>query len=348
MGLAWATKVWVEDPTQRWQRFARPAATAAFVVVAMLAASGVAALQLHVVQQRNDAARTALAASEDNPCFGAASLAPDAPRCTDVFGPAASLSLTPEDRPWFQDSSCVPSTSPMPMTTCVFSKEPPTRTVALIGDSHAEHWRGALHRVARELNWRVVELFRGGCPATDARVLQFDGEPTDTDGCHSWGQQVADYLAQARPDYVFTSSWAAAETFDGSGSSSAREAGVQGFVDTWTRWVGDGATVFVFRDIPGTGGQYMPECLEAHPGAPVVCSRPRAEVLHPDALTEAAARVHTDRIRLIDMSDFFCDDTTCYSVIGGAIVYWDGDHMSAQFSRTLAPYLLDRMGGGYS
>jgi hypothetical protein len=28
------------------------------------------------------------------------------------------------------------------------------------------------------------------------------------------------------------------------------------------------------------------------------------------------------------------------------VVYWDFDHMTAQYSRSLAPYLLEKIGGG--
>ena len=34
------------------------------------------------------------------------------------------------------------------------------------------------------------------------------------------------------------------------------------------------------------------------------------------------------------------------AVIGGALVYWDANHMSAQFSRTLAPFLLEQVQDG--
>jgi hypothetical protein len=211
--------------------------------------------------------------------------------------------------------------------------------VALVGDSHAEHWRGALHRIAKELNWKIVEILKGACPVTGARVVAFSGKPEDAQACQDWGKQVSRVLTKERPDYIFTSSWAAAMTFEG-----GRAAGVRGFVDTWTRWADSGAKVFVLRDVPGTGHVDIPECLVTHPGRPTDCGQPRTQALPADALTEAAQQIRNDRIRLIDLSSKFCDERTCYAAIGGAIVYWDADHMSAQFSRSLAPFLLDRIG----
>jgi peptidoglycan/LPS O-acetylase OafA/YrhL len=343
IALAWLTKVWVEDTAQRRRLLGRPMVTAAFTAVAMLVVSSVAMLQQHEVGVLAGAARAHLAASQGDACFGAGSRAPGVSGCPDVFGAPVSLTPAPEDRPWFTDPACTITLVPVRVARCQFSNAPPARTVALVGDSHAEHWRGALHRIARELNWKIVEVLKGGCPATSARVLRFDGKRMDTEACHAWGQQASQIVAAEHPDYVFTSSWAAAMTFDGAGGEP-REAGIAGFSDTWTEWAHAGATVFVLRDVPSTGGRDIPECLVTHPGDPTACDSPRAVALAPDALTEAAARLHSARIRLIDMSDFFCDHATCYAAVGGAIVYWDHDHMSAQFSRSLAPYLLDRIG----
>ena len=50
-------------------------------------------------------------------------------------------------------------------------------------------------------------------------------------------------------------------------------------------------------------------------------------------------------VNLVDLSDYFCDARRCYAVIGGASVYYDYDHMSLQFSASLASPLLRRLPG---
>jgi peptidoglycan/LPS O-acetylase OafA/YrhL len=345
IGLAWGTKVLVEDSAQRWRRLAtRPARTAVLTALAMAVVSGVAALQLHDVAQREDAARAELTAAGARPCFGAAALAAGA-ACSDVFGPPVSVSLPPEDQPWFTDPACTVSEGALPIATCRFGSEPPTLRVALVGDSHAEHWRGALHRIARAKNWELIEVLKGGCPATAARVLTFDGNGIDTEACHRWGQGVQELLATDPPDYLFTSSFSSAYTFD-AGGGDPHEAGVEGFADIWTAWAGTGAQVFVVKDIPVAGSRQVPECVATHRTAPVACAHDRAAALPEDAATGALRRVDPAQIRMLDFSDHFCDDSTCYAVVGGALVYWDANHMSAQFSRTLAPYLLEQVDAG--
>jgi hypothetical protein len=154
---------------------------------------------------------------------------------------------------------------------------------------------------------------------------------------------VTDYLAAEPVDDIITSSFVSAFTFGSEDGSSSLEAGADGFVETWTEWADTGARVHVLRDIPRTTLRHVPECLMANATDPLECSRPRSEAVRPDAATAAAERVASDRIRLVDMTDFFCDESTCYTAIGGAVVYWDADHLSAQYSRSLAPYVLQRL-----
>jgi hypothetical protein len=98
--------------------------------------------------------------------------------------------------------------------------------------------------------------------------------------------------------------------------------------------------------VPSTGGVNIPECLALNVGDPLACARPRSEAVQPDAMTVAADMADSDRIQLVDLTDRFCDRKLCYAAIGGAIVNFDRDHMTGSFSRSLAPYLLESIGGG--
>ena len=73
---------------------------------------------------------------------------------------------------------------------------------------------------------------------------------------------------------------------------------------------------------------------------------PRATALPDDELDRAvrltARSAHP--VRLIDLSRYFCDRSTCYAVVGGVPVYFDADHMTLRFGATLAPYLQSALG----
>ena len=49
-------------------------------------------------------------------------------------------------------------------------------------------------------------------------------------------------------------------------------------------------------------------------------------------------------LQAIDMSDMFCADGTCSAVIGNILAYIDNNHITAAYSRTLAPELDVQLG----
>ena len=49
------------------------------------------------------------------------------------------------------------------------------------------------------------------------------------------------------------------------------------------------------------------------------------------------------RVHLIDLTDRFCDRTTCYPVVGDLIVYGDTSHLTTDYAEALAPYLSERV-----
>jgi SGNH domain (fused to AT3 domains) len=82
-----------------------------------------------------------------------------------------------------------------------------------------------------------------------------------------------------------------------------------------------------------------PQCLAVNAGKPQDCSNLRSTVPVDDDRMRAA-RSMSGAVNLVDLSDYFCDARRCYAAIGGASVYDDYDHISMQFSGTLAAALL--------
>jgi peptidoglycan/LPS O-acetylase OafA/YrhL len=349
IGLAWLTKTLVEDPGRQWRFLVRPTVTALATVAAMLVVAGASALIWHRLGVEENAALARIEAMQSDPCFGAAALgALTSQRCADPFRAPHSVSVPAGDVPWFAEPACRPAPGQLEESVCRFSERTPTRTVALVGDSHAQQFRGTVETIAKQRNWEVVEIFRGACTATHARTLGFEGRvwsPDEADQCRAWTDAVDSELARVDPDMVFTSGFVSAMTFDEDPARSATT-GAKGFADAWTDWADRGMDVVVLRDIPTTGGVWMNDCLAVNATNPIACSRPRALAVVPDAISVGADLVASDdRIRFVDFTDHFCDEQRCYAVVGGAIVYFDRDHLTGQFARTLAPFLLEKLAG---
>lgn len=219
------------------------------------------------------------------------------------------------------------------------------RTIALLGDSHAAHWRAAMQDVVKAKGWRGVSLQRAGCPLTTAHpnLPGIDRQQ----GCMEWNRQVRVWIA-AHPgiDTVFTS--AHLQTAIPRAGQSADEARRLGFTSTWKRLLrGAVRHVVVIRGTPrnstGTLG-CVEQALQAGSASPGQdCELPLTYALRTDPLVVAARSLQSPQVQVVDLHDFFCDSAFCYPVVGGALVLRDVSHMTTTFSRSLGPYLLERV-----
>jgi peptidoglycan/LPS O-acetylase OafA/YrhL len=330
------SKRFVEDATRFWPRLKRSsratlmAAGAGMVVIALVSATQVYGAG---VQERGTIAR--LANLLDRPCFGVPAMENRA-KCPDAVTALSVASVTKADAPWGFQPGCRSIAGSVPgAARCYWGSGKPSRVVALVGDSHAEHWRSALHRIAKVKKWSIIEMFAGGCPATYGRSVRFEGHPRDGNRCRLWTTQATATLRALAPDDIITSAYVQQNVFDPVSD------GPDGFKRVWAQWLGF-SRVTVLRDIPTTNYRYGPQCLAVNVGKPLACANPRSKVLIDDAMMRAARSMH-GQVNLVDLSNDFCDAKRCYAVIGGASIYYDYDHMANQFSATFASTLLRRL-----
>jgi hypothetical protein len=243
---------------------------------------------------------------------------------------------------------CQQSLEPSEVRSCDLGEtEAPTRTVALVGDSHATAWFTAFDALGKERGWKVVTFTKSSCPFTTAlRVL-----PEQTDdrqaSCVTWVGGVREALA-AEPDVeeVFVASYSTAYEWRSPGGAptplEGEAAAVAGFGEAWTWLREQGHGVTVLAAVPRTNGENVPNCLAANGNDPEPCEMPREQALPGDVMLAAAEELDDPGVRVVDLSDLFCDDATCYPVVGDVIVFRDYSHLSAEYSTLLVPYLLER------
>ena len=211
--------------------------------------------------------------------------------------------------------------------------------IALVGDSHAWHWRAGVAFVARALHWHGLDSTRTTC--SFSWCIPRAPEPQRA-ACAKWNRAFVRWLRQ-RPEIttVFTSnhpeSVRAAPHQDG---FSAQVAGIKA---AWAALPPTVKHIIVIRDIP-----YMPanvlQCVEdairRRLNAGLSCAQPRARALLRDPDVAAAELVHSRRVEVFDPTRFFCDSHLCYPVVGGALVYRNADHLTETFAASVGPYLL--------
>jgi peptidoglycan/LPS O-acetylase OafA/YrhL len=341
--LAVASKVAVEDPIRRGRALATrrtgytfAGAAAASLVVLAMTNLGTDHVQAKI---RADAAQTAQVLEHKPPCFGAAARDP---RRT-CKNPTLSREVvpTPVQAPKMDNSPCRMVESRGRMRVCAFGADaaPGVRTVALIGDSHASHWRAALDVVVRRKGWRGLSVTHSGCPFSAATAVI--AEPGKTE-CVEWKRDVRAWLARhPEVDTVFFGEHSGGTVVVPHGSTEWR-AQVNGYTNAWRALPATIKHVLVFRDNPkmrATTLGCVERALEKHHDAGRSCAQPRGRALEHDPAASAAAHIHRRGVRTIDLTRLLCDRRLCFPVIGGALVYKDIHHLTAVFSGTLGPYV---------
>ncbi|HEX2088098.1 MAG TPA: SGNH hydrolase domain-containing protein [Solirubrobacteraceae bacterium] len=210
------------------------------------------------------------------------------------------------------------------------------KRIALIGDSHAVHWRPALGRVAERRGWHGFSLSRIGCPLSTAPPIL---EGSLTAECLRWRDAVHAWLnAHPGVDTVFVSQHRAHVR----GGYAAE---VAGYLAAWRELPPSVERIVVIRDTPvrpRATRRCVVAAIRRRQAAGRVCAIPRRLVLRPDPAADAA-RTAGGRVHLVDMTRYFCDAHRCFPVVGGVLTHKDGGHITAEFAETLAPYLGARL-----
>jgi hypothetical protein len=216
--------------------------------------------------------------------------------------------------------------------------------VALIGDSHAAHWRAALEYVSQEFKWHGVSITRSGCPFTRATARL---EPASRRAqCTRWNRQVPRWLADNRHiRTVFVVAHYDAGVVARKGRNEF-QVKMNGYSAAWKSLPRSVKRVIVIRDTPKSTPDTL-NCVRAaiakRKSAGKACALPRAQALDRDPAASAASREHSQRIQTIDLTSFFCSARKCFPVVGGALVYKDISHLTDVFCSTLGPYLLRKI-----
>src|SRR5690606_15071433 len=215
--LAWLTTKLVEDPL----RYRKPAADVVvpvkpplrtrlrrptMVLGSVVALLGVALTATsftwreHVSLQRASGKELSGLAARDYP--GARALTEGARVAKLPMRP--SVHEAREDLPISTIDGCISDFDDVSVIKCTYGDESASRTIALAGGSHAEHWITALDLLGRKHHFKVVTYLKMGCPLTTDEMPRVSGDGRPYPKCRDWNERVLPELIADRPDYIFT------------------------------------------------------------------------------------------------------------------------------------------------
>lgn len=240
-----------------------------------------------------------------------------------------SLVQAPDDWSYHRTSwDCGPSEHGADLEVCtVPAPDPETseRTVAVVGDSHAQQYAAALAVIAEQRNWSMVGMFRGACPMSVRSETVADDQ-----GCTDWNAAVHDQLVEMHPDAVLT--LASRDVRPG-----LHEQTPEGFVQAWQRLDAAGIPVVAVRDNPRFDFNVV-DCVATQGRGAPDCDVDRHTLYQPYPPWSVVPGVPPNVV-FADVSDGICDPALCRSEVGNVLVYMDDNHLTATYAETLAPTL---------
>ena len=340
--LAWATKVLVEDPVRRsaWlsaqprMTFACSAAATGVLAVILLGGTSHVEAQIRAAERQS----TSLV-STGPPCFGAAARNIDQP----CENPALRRRVVPlpvaaRDE---ENAPCANFRKDSGVSVCEFGAPAggARRTIALLGDSHASHWRAPLDLVARQRGWHGLSLTRTSCVFSAATKIT--PEPTRSQ-CLRWVDSVPRFFERhPEIDTVFIVGITGGVVHVPKGRTMF-EAKMNGVRRAWRTLPDTVKHIVVIRDTPritSSTAECIDDAIAAGKRPGIACAVPREGALEEDPAVVAARKEHSPRVQAIDLTSMLCSSRLCYPVIGGALVYKDLHHFTVVFAKTLAPPL---------
>lgn len=345
VALAMATKTFVEDRFRKSMDTSKVITGGRFLLVGSLTLGLVSGGFLYTTQQRELQQGDLLtqASAVENTvgfeCFGGAAMINDcAVSSKDLMTPSPAAVKTDKSAAYADDCWSSGEFKDRPICTYGTGKT----QVALSGNSHAGHWLPALQEIAKENDWTITTFLASRCAPTDS-PLAFDSAEK-IEGCLDYGKWVLDQTANDQFDLIITSSRQSLPVAGETLKTTLKPA-IAGYKSYLEKWSSAGTPIIVLRDnpFPGHTVPNVPDCISASEQPIKECSGTSKSWHSMDPLTDAAKQINSDRIPVIDMSEFFCRDGVCPAIIGSVIPYFDGSHISATYARTLTPYLKEKI-----
>nr|WP_255396634.1 acyltransferase family protein [Mycobacterium sp. E3198] len=221
---------------------------------------------------------------------------------------------------------------------CATGDTASTTMVALLGDSHATMWSPAFQQIAAQRHWRLETLGKGACTPMDLPITDSIRRAVSNAMCEQWRAQILARLQAEHPKLVVVS------MYRGYGFGHGYTPGFRSFDPVWNEGLArlvqqlrrTGAQVLVLGPTPNPR-MAAPICLSAHLDDAAACSSPISTAVSASGIAAESAATEAAGGRYADVVPLFCTADRCPDIVGNTLVYFDGNHITVEYARTLAP-----------
>ena len=220
---------------------------------------------------------------------------------------------------------------------CPHGVEDGSRTLVVIGDSHARAWIPAFNRIIEAGDWKAYYLVKPQCTAAHVTIASLESDEPFTD-CSDFQDWVIDQVAELEPDLVVVASSPPVNgVFDDGKRLTSVDAIIPvlraGYDSLFLELSQYAQEVALVRDVPkspddpatclSTGSPSLGDCMFE----PVERSTQLGDV--------AVQSAQGSGIEVVDPTPWLCYQGECPIVIGGTLSYRDTDHITTEYAANL-------------
>jgi hypothetical protein len=340
VGLSWLSKTFVEDRFRGTRPLGVPLRRTFIFLVLGMAITLSCGLAGNAITHAVGKPHQRPVIPESATCVGAAVLLD--PACVGQDTHGSELYTTPlqaqNDRStaYSQPKWCwARLTEPPYYPVChLGSQDPNAPHVALFGNSIAAPYLDPILGIAEDNQWSIDTYLAATCYPS---VLPLVIAEASREGCRGFTQFAIDDMAERGINLVVMSSATGAGVLiDSAGTKGSDERKLEMFSELLNEIQAAGIHILVIKAVP-IQPKPVPDCVAENLNKVQACDAPRKVVS--DLLYEAAAMSENPAISALDLTDTLCDDTTCPSVVGGVIAYFDTHHLTRTFALSMRPYI---------
>ena len=246
-----------------------------------------------------------------------------------------SLSAARGDTPASYSDGCHLQPGQTKARVCTYGDRHAARKVLLFGDSHAASWLPALDALGKSQRWRILNLTKSACPIPTVTVAVRGKVAPD---CATWRTNALAKIKSIHPDLVIGASIDHVYTIPGKPGSAFQPAWQAGMTKTLKALRTRADKVILLGDSP-LWKQLAPDCLRHHKSNIGACATKRSEAVYPAKITSARHAATDANVAFADTTSITCVANPCPVVVGRFLLLRDDSHMTATWSRHLAPAL---------
>lgn len=272
---------------------------------------------------------------------GAATAATPSLVIAPTWTPIPTYSVAKHDEPITYANGCHAKGSVTTPIVCTFNPDG-GRTVMLFGDSHANHWFGAVLNAAKVGNWKFKTMTKSGCPAVTVSVRRYKSANYYPE-CNSWRAGALSNLQAVkygRIDVVVMSSWHFHQVLTstyGSNLTGATKYATwkKGMSATLTKMLKGVRQIVILRDSPDLPGDMLQAqaCYAAYGlAAETKCGTTLAKATSAgiwNAERQAVAELPSTlraRVKTVDLTTPTCPNSWCGPIDGPYLAFKDDNH----------------------